>query len=231
MRRFFKERTDTLRQMLELRRPFRERFYDPNCLYDSRKDSIERSEAEAIESVKWDESGFLVVKFGEKVVGRRRFDVELNGGTLRIMETEFECSCLRHKYDATGCKYCGGRGWLNSRERRRLPEGFDVPSSEAVSDAELVGSGTMDSEILQFMAEHFRERAAIMIRWEEIYGAFTKRFFAPGRIGNVRSIQPLILPRKKSLARKPGKESDWPSPRGDRHSDCATICAGRTRIG
>ena len=39
MRRFFKERTETWTQMLELRRPFRERFYDPNCVYDSRTGS------------------------------------------------------------------------------------------------------------------------------------------------------------------------------------------------
>lgn len=164
MTQYFSERTNTLRLMLEVRRPFLQRFYDPDCLYDSRKGTVERSEAETIESVIPSETEVMVVTSGTSLPNqRRRYQVQFLAEICLIAEVEVEQGCGQ---------------WRNSEAMSKFVEQHSR-STKAVSDEELAGPFASEPRVERFMTGLAQERTAVCLRETEIYGDFARRFYCP----------------------------------------------------
>jgi hypothetical protein len=164
----FRERTATLKMVLEIRRDYRRRFYHSECLWDSRRGVVEKSESEKIVSVSPSEFGAAVVTTGDGIF-RSRYDVRLSGNSWVVREVDVEC---------------GGKGWRSWKERAKLirPKRDELQVSRTTisnPDEELSGPLSRNPAIQQFMTDHFRERTALLKKEVAIYADYAKRFYSP----------------------------------------------------
>lgn len=112
---YFKERTAFYEKEIELLAPLRQRFFAPDCLYDSRRGMVEHSRAERILSVSQSDGETLVVTTGKHRSGTLplRYHLQPSGDSWRIHHVEFECpGCHGTGGDTNDhCVICGGKGW------------------------------------------------------------------------------------------------------------------------
>jgi hypothetical protein len=120
MREFFRARTVDLREELERRAPFRERFFTPECAWDSREGAIERSESEEIVSILSSEAAAQVVTREEDPFPALRYHLEASGDAWIIRAVEVACLACAGKPGNAECIFCGGTGW---RRGHSLPRG------------------------------------------------------------------------------------------------------------
>jgi hypothetical protein len=177
MRQFFRERTETKKRILEMRRPFRQRFCDDECLWDSRRRVIERSESEAVVRVDQSENEVYVITSVAHPDQRLRYHIKEFGESWLIREVELECGYCRLRGAGTECSFCGGKGWLNLTDWIRHQE--NARTAGANPDEEPVNSHFPDTTIVNFMADHFRERTAVLEEEKEIFGNFARRYCSP----------------------------------------------------
>src|SRR5277367_5091485 len=87
----FLERTVSLKQRLEVHYAYWRRFYQSNCLTDSRRGVVEESEPEKIVSVSRSNAGTEVMTTGSPRNQRSRYHVKSSGETWLIQEVDTEC--------------------------------------------------------------------------------------------------------------------------------------------
>lgn len=167
MSHFFQERTASLKRLLEIHFVYWRRFYHEECLHDSRRGTLERSEAEKIISISPSVGETEVVTTGH-TVGRSRYHVKSSSAGWLIHEVDIEYSFSENE-----------KRWVSPKERAASMRQFsDRPVNPALGEEP--GLGRLgDSAIEQFMIGHFRERTATWKREGEIHAEYAKRFYSP----------------------------------------------------
>ena len=103
----FRERTATLKKVLEIRRDYRERFYNSECLWDSRCGAVEDSEER-------EDCGRLPYRIGTDVITTgsctycARYRVRPSGENWLIHDVEIKCGRCQLKGADPLCAMCGG---------------------------------------------------------------------------------------------------------------------------
>jgi hypothetical protein len=116
MREFFQARTADIRKELERRQPFRDQYFTPDCHYDSRAESIERSENETILRIL--DEGPKAMVFTEQVEPspKLRYHLKQNEQRWLIECVNMECNLCRGTNGK--CTFCHGTGWIEfSKEK------------------------------------------------------------------------------------------------------------------
>jgi hypothetical protein len=108
MAEYFRERTKLYRAEIELLKPLRQAYFTPECSFDSRRCSVERSEAERIVSVSQGEGETLVITTGLFRTVPLRYHLRPTGDSWAIHHVAFKCSSCQ----GDQCVICGGRGWI-----------------------------------------------------------------------------------------------------------------------
>jgi hypothetical protein len=115
---YFRERTKLYRAELELLAPLRQAYFTPDCRFDSRQGSVERSEAEKIVSTSQEGEEILVIATSrhgrdDKLARTLRYHLHQNGESWRIHQVELECPSCHGTGMALSehCRFCGGKGW------------------------------------------------------------------------------------------------------------------------
>jgi hypothetical protein len=196
------ERTVTLKMIVQVRRPYRERFYDGDCLWDSRRGVVESSESEKVISVSVSGKEATVITTGSALNYRSRYHVNLLDENSSIQEVDTECYDCHRSGISAECAKCGGSGWLSWKDRSKWSgEGAFQLQRPTVGDP-VKEEGLRDPSVEKFMTDHFRERTMTLRREREIYSEHAKRFFRPGFDWNrwVGSIQNSEAERIVSMA-------------------------------
>ena len=120
---FFRARTADLREEFERRAPFRQRFFAPDCAWDSRERAVERSQTEEIVSILSSETAAQVVTREEDPLPALRYHLEAAGETWLIRAVEVACLACAGKPGNAECIFCGGTGWRRGHTlaRSRAP--------------------------------------------------------------------------------------------------------------
>jgi len=172
-----------LKLRLEIHQFYWRRFYRSECLWDSRRGVVEKSEAERIVSVSASAIETLVVTTGSTIY-RSRYHVKSSGGSWLIHEVDMECAHCHLSGVSTECLECGGTGWRTWKDRTSLiwrtrGEQLAARTTSSTPEEELGGRLFCDPTIEQFMADHFRERTVARKKELEIQADYTKRFYSP----------------------------------------------------
>ena len=176
---FFRERTVSLKMILDIRSSYRRSFYHSECLWDSRRGVVDNSESEKIVSVSSSDIGAAVVTTGSQRNHRSRYRIKSSGESWLIQEVDTECGRCSVLGSTAECAECGGTGWRSWKDRSKGLEQRAAQRTRSSSDRELENRPFRDAAIEHFMSDHFRERTAIRKKEIEIYGDFAKRFFSP----------------------------------------------------
>ncbi len=181
MEKFFHGRTETLKKRLEVHRGYWRRFFHPDALFDSRRNSVQLSEAEKIVSilVLHPRLGVHVITEGQGQ-SRHRYQVQSSPTGWRIHEVDVECSHLAK--GAANCPQCRGSGWLSWKDRATF---FPPRNTEEMANANRNRGDQPEDDlsanptIQSFMLRHFAERNESGKREEEIQEKFARQFFSP----------------------------------------------------
>ena len=119
MAQYFQDRTDLIVQEIERRSPHRQKYFGSDCVWDSRRGTVESSQAEKILEVSESDGETLVVTSGtsqDSIAFPLRYHLRPNGESWLIFQVEFRCpGCHGTGKSAIGdsgsCQFCGGRGW------------------------------------------------------------------------------------------------------------------------
>jgi hypothetical protein len=175
----FRERTEALKQRLEIHQVFRQRFYRSECSFDSRRGVIANSENEKIVSITLSDNGASIITTGEAIY-RSRYHVISSGETWLIQEVDTECGICRGTGKSGGCSGCGGTGWHTWKDSiiKHLSARRKEPAA-LVTKEELRGQYFSNAELEEFMAKHFRERNISRRKELEVQSDYTRRFYSP----------------------------------------------------
>jgi hypothetical protein len=177
---FFQERTAALKMVLENRREYRLRYYHSECLWDSRRGGVEKSEAEKIVDVSPSDIGTDVISTGS-TINRSRYRLTLSGESWLICAVDMECGHYRIFGASYDCPRCGGTGWLSWKDQTELlkrQEQHAARPTRPTPNEESEGSLFRDSAIEQFMTDHFRERTAVLRKEAEIHAEYVRHFYS-----------------------------------------------------
>lgn len=179
----FQERTSALKRRLEIHQAYRRRFYRNECLWDSHRGVVEKSEGEKIVGVSLSDTETSVVTTGCTIY-RSRYRVIASGGSWSIQEVDMECAHCQVSGVSTECTACGGTGWVSWKDRaslRRPTRGKQLAARIMNSPPEEEPGihPFSDPAIEAFMTDHFRERTAVRKREFEIYAEYAKQFYSP----------------------------------------------------
>ena len=120
MAQYFQDRTHVIVAEIEFRSPHRQAYFAPDCRWDSRRGTVESSEAEKILNVSQDGEETLVDTTGRshnRVTFPLRYHLRPQGESWLIYQVEAQCpGCQgtgKLHGDASGqeCHFCGGKGW------------------------------------------------------------------------------------------------------------------------
>jgi len=176
MREYFRARTATFEAISRIRQPFRNRYYDAECLWGSHRGEVERSESERIVNINCSSTERLVVTTGFFPPSRRtRYHVKRLGEVCLIHQVDTQCIHLFSKGDPADCLDCGGSSWQNyNRHLERMPPSDRVPS---ISNLKALWESTpCDPDVVRFMDRHCTERAAVRQKELQLYSQFTSHF-------------------------------------------------------
>lgn len=165
--------------VFESRQAYRRRYYHSECLWDSRRRSVEWSEEEKIVAVSPSEFGFAVLTTGSHPNHRSRYHVKPSGEGWLIDEVDTDCLFCRSAGTSTDCPECGGTGWTSWRDQSKRQEQRAVPPARPNPNEESEGGLLRDPAIERFMTDHFRERTSALKKEMEIFADYARRFYSP----------------------------------------------------
>jgi hypothetical protein len=179
----FSERTEALMLRLEIHTAYWQRFYHPECLWDSRRGVIEKSQEEKIVSISPTDTETYVITSGETIY-HSRYHLKPLGESWSIHEIDMECAMCRAKAASSNCIICDGSGWLNWSQQANLSrlkraEYHRGLHSRASSQSELYSRIHWDPAVDQYMAGHFQERSNALEKEIEVQSKFVLRYFSP----------------------------------------------------
>jgi len=181
MSEYFRERMAALKMVLEIRRDYRQRYYHSGCSWDSRRGVLGLNEAEEIVGVFPSDIEIHVVTTGNHPNHRSRYRVKSSGESWLIQEVDTECSRCRQFGISFECAECGGTGWMKWKDRAissKHSEQHAARSTRSIPGEEL-GRRFRDPAIEMFMADHFRERTAVLKKEAKIHSEYANRFCSP----------------------------------------------------
>ena len=111
---YIRERSAFYQTELELLRPIRQRFFSPDCIYDSRQGMVEHSNAERILSVSQADGETLLETTGKHRSEKLplRYHLRPSGDSWRIHQVEMQCPCRGDGgTPSRDCRFCDGKGW------------------------------------------------------------------------------------------------------------------------
>lgn len=177
----FRERTAALKLQHEIHRTYRQRFYHDECLYESGRGVVEKSEAEQVVSIAPSDIGISVVTTGTAIY-RSRYHVKSSGGSWLIHDVDMECGHCHIFGESTKCKNCDGKGWLSWKDEAKLKNLYSPVSAlikTTTSEEEPKDTIPNEAAIEQFMSELFRERQSSWKKQAKIHSKYWHRFYSP----------------------------------------------------
>lgn len=111
MQQFFAARTAQLKSDLEARRPFRQKYFAQDCVWDSRSGSVERSAKEKVVSISNEGDDFYVVTNGTEPFPYLRYHLRGDGARWLIVEVLGACNLCGGRGGDKACR-CAGTGWM-----------------------------------------------------------------------------------------------------------------------
>jgi len=112
MREFFHARTVEIKSELDCRRPFRRKFFSDGCRWDSRKGTVERSQAETILSVSKSGDEVRVITREIAPFPKLCYHLRRLGESWLIHHVDIECTLCNGNPGNDECPSCLGKGWL-----------------------------------------------------------------------------------------------------------------------
>jgi hypothetical protein len=118
MRGLFDARIAEEREILLKRAPYRQKFFTPDCLWDSRKFTLEMIESETVTSIEG--SGLeatVITEYRVSVsstsaqINRRRYHLKIHDESFLIFNVERQCQYC-HGGGNVECIGCHGKHWL-----------------------------------------------------------------------------------------------------------------------
>jgi hypothetical protein len=119
MAQYFGDRTELIIAEIDRRSPHRQQYFDAACKWDSRRGTVESSQAEKILEVSESGNEVLIVTSGkshESIAFPQRYHLRPKGEAWLIHQVETQCPGCRGRGKAPGgdggdCQFCGGKGW------------------------------------------------------------------------------------------------------------------------
>jgi len=114
MRELFDARIAEERTILANRAPYREKFFVADCLWDSRRFTLEMIESEKIVSIDdSDAQPVVITEYACSVspLSRRRYSLRSESNSFLISSVEAECP-LCHGHGDENCVACKGKKWI-----------------------------------------------------------------------------------------------------------------------
>jgi len=111
---YVQERTAFYQTEIELLAPLRQKFFSPDCRYDSRHGMVEHSRAERILRVSESDGETLLETSGKHSSEKLplRYHVRASDDSWRIYQVETQCPCRgTEAAPKADCRFCGGKGW------------------------------------------------------------------------------------------------------------------------
>jgi hypothetical protein len=122
MRDFLQTRIALAKSEQSTRARYRQKFYTPDCIFDSREGTVEMLESETIiRSSAGDGAGEVVTEVTNPLCPyppvKHRYCLKQEGGSWRIRDVQVACvQCAGEPGNRT-CPVCRGTGWLESSPR------------------------------------------------------------------------------------------------------------------
>jgi hypothetical protein len=101
----FRERTEALKMVLEVRRDYRQRYFHRDCVWDSRGGVVARSDREKIVVFTPSEIGAFVVMFRNGVL-RSRYRLKTSSESWLIWNVDIECLVCHRQGSKADCRWC-----------------------------------------------------------------------------------------------------------------------------
>ena len=120
MGQYFGDRTELIRAEIERRSPHRQTYFAPDCRWDSRRGTVESSQAEKILEVSQTGEDVMVVTTGRSandIAFPLRYHLHPNGESWLIHKVESRCPGCHgsgkapHGNIGDSCPFCEGKGW------------------------------------------------------------------------------------------------------------------------
>jgi hypothetical protein len=121
VRELFDARITEEKRMLASRDPYRQKYFAPDCFWDSRKGTLEMIESEDIVSI--DESALKATVITAFVVpyaksghdkSRLRYHLKVVGDSWLVEFVEHECLACNGQGDES-CTVCRGKHWISPK--------------------------------------------------------------------------------------------------------------------
>jgi hypothetical protein len=119
---YFRERTEQLKREIQDRMSFRAKFFTDDCVWDSRKDDLRRSECERVINVSDAGSKAEVITQPASPFPKFRYHLQTQLQSWLIKNVELECLVCGGTGRNGGCPACNGSGWLGFDEHMRQAE-------------------------------------------------------------------------------------------------------------
>lgn len=120
MAQYFRDRTELIIAEIERRSPHRRQYFATNCTWDSRRGTVESSQAEKILEVSEVGDEVLVVTSGtshNSIAFPQRYHLRANNETWLIHQVEMRCPPCHgtgkspYANADSSCQFCSGKGW------------------------------------------------------------------------------------------------------------------------
>jgi hypothetical protein len=120
MAEYFRGRTELILAEIERRSPHRQKYFTSDCRWDSRRGTVESSQAERILDVSEEGDEVLVVTTGSSsnsIAFPLRYHLRRNAESWLIQQVESRCPAChdsgkaRHGDAGGPCPFCAGKGW------------------------------------------------------------------------------------------------------------------------
>src|SRR6266496_1581862 len=95
MREYFEARSAEIQRELTARRPFRAKYYDPSCEWDSYPLAVELSKSERIVSITESNGSFVIITYRGEYSPKLRYTLQDTGNGLLIFSVQPECTICR----------------------------------------------------------------------------------------------------------------------------------------
>jgi hypothetical protein len=111
---FFREHIIARKKEVEIHSAYRDRFYSPECDWDSNKLALGWCEAEKIVNMMPIDRGAHVITAGFSP-WRLRYHLRPEGQSWLIWEVATECPRCSRRGKTANCFLCGGTGWFKGK--------------------------------------------------------------------------------------------------------------------
>lgn len=128
MRAYFCARSAQLQREEEGRKPFRQKFFLPDCSWSSRQGAVAQSASEAVESVSLSGHEARVTTRQDHVIPRKRYKLVQSSKSWLIHCVETPCRACQGQTNNPLCERCQGTGWVDLfKPSSAIPQGRNRP--------------------------------------------------------------------------------------------------------